>query len=294
MTGAWQPRTVTDGLAFPEGPSALGGGAVAVVEMQGGAVTRVDRDGDRRRLGALGGGPNGSVRGRDGEVYVANNGGLSAGETGYWWAPEQFDGCVQRVDPDGTVTTVAADLPGAAPHRPNDLCFGPDGRLYVTDSHNWEDMRNLGPGRIVAVGHDRQVTLLAELPALPNGIAFGPGGDRLYVAQSLTRRILVADWSADGGLGEFTTFCTLPGGSPDGMCFDADGALYVCGSVGHAIYVFDPDGQLRETVETGDGTQPTNCCLADGALYVTFARTGALVAYDVGAAPLPLYEGSVR
>lgn len=67
----------------------------------------------------------------------------------------------------------------------------------------------------------------------------------------------------------------------------------VCGSVGHAIHVVGPDGELRDTVATGDGTQPTNCCLVDGHLYVTFARTGQLVSYDLGAAPLPLYEGRV-
>ena len=44
------------------------------------------------------------------------------------------------------------------------------------------------------------VRSIAEIPALPNGVAFGADG-RLYVAQSLTRKILAYDWS-DGELGE--------------------------------------------------------------------------------------------
>lgn len=290
------PRVVASGLKFPEGPVYLGDGVVAVAEMQGGSVARVAADGTVTRFTGLGGGPNGAALGNDGAIYVANNGGLSARTDGkgYWYAEEQFDGRVQRVDPDGTVTTVADNLPGEAPHRPNDLCFGPDSRLYVTDSRNWEDMRNLQPGRVFAVGADRSVEQVAELPAMPNGIAFGPGGDTLYVVQTLTRKILAYPWSASAGLGEPEVFCKLPAGSPDGMCFDTDGNLYVCGSLGHAIYVFDPAGQLRQTIETEPGAQPTNCCFGDGKLYVTYSMFGQLVAYDLGAAGLPLHEGGVR
>jgi len=70
-------RLVASGR-FPEGPTSLGGGAFAVVEMQGEALARVDADGTVGSLADLGGGPNGSTLGSDGAVYVANNGGLSA------------------------------------------------------------------------------------------------------------------------------------------------------------------------------------------------------------------------
>jgi gluconolactonase len=115
---------------------------------------------------------------------------------------------VQRVDPDGTVTVVGGVFPGPEPHRPNDLCFGPDG-------------------------------------------------------------------------------------TPDGFCFDADGNLYVCASFGNAVYVYSPAGELVHTLETGPGTQPTNCCLGDGVLYVTYALTGQLAAFDLGVKAAPVYTGSV-
>jgi gluconolactonase len=284
-------RLVASGLRFPEGPTSLGGGAFAVVEMQGEAVARVDADGSVSPLADLGGGPNGSTLGSDGAVYIANNGGLSATGMEYWHAPREFDGIVQRVDPDGSVTTVSGPLPGEAPHRPNDLCFAPDGSLLVTDSANWEDMRNLNPGHVVRIAPDGEATSLLELPALPNGIAFGPDG-RLYIAQSLTRKILALDWN-DGSPGEPEPFVRLEAGMPDGFCFASDGRLFVCGSVGNAVCVYGPDGELAETIETGDGSQPTNCCLHEGSLYVTLAIPGQLVAYDVGAEPAPLNQGTI-
>lgn len=285
------PELVAGGLRFPEGPSYLGGGAVAVVEMKGESLSRVDSDGTVTVLGDCGGGPNGSARGAAGEVYVANNGGLSAEGTGFWRPPRQFDGCVQRVDADGTVRPVGGVLPGPAPHRPNDLCFGPDGTLYVTDSADWENLPKVGTGRVVAIGADGRQIGSAEVPAMPNGVAFGPDG-RLYLAQTLTRKVLAYEVSG-GEFGDPETVLKLPSGMPDGICFDADGTLYVCGSVGNAIFVY-ADGELTETIDTGTGTQPTNCCVGDdGRLYVTYSFTGELVAFDRRIAPAAPHTGSI-
>jgi gluconolactonase len=287
------PRVITSGLRFPEGPSYLGDGAVMVAEMKGEAITRVDADGTLTVLGDCGGAPNGSALGSDGEYYVANNGGLSAEGMGYWHAPRQFDGIVQRVNTDGTVTTVGGVLPGQAPHRPNDLCFGSDGTLYVTDSANWEDLRNLNVGHVVALAPDGSQRQSIDLAAMPNGIAIAPDG-RLFVTQSLTKKVLAYELSGGEIIGEPTVFAKLSGAIPDGFAFTEDGTVYVCGSSGHAIFVYSPDGELRERLETGDATQPTNCCIGDdGSLYVTLALTGQLVAYDLALKAAPVHRGSI-
>ncbi len=127
---------------------------------------------------------------------------------------------------------------------------------------------------------------------MPNGIAFGAGGDVLYLVLSLTRSIVAFDWR-DGELTNQRLFCTLPGGMPDGICLDAEGTLWACGSVGDAIHAFDADGALKETIELGRRSQPTNCCIAEGDLYVTLSIPGHLVAYDVAVFELSLHQGSV-
>jgi gluconolactonase len=290
---AAEARLVASGLRFPEGPSLLDDGSVAVVEMQGEALARVGADGTVSRLGECGGGPNGSVLGSDGAVYVANNGGLSIGPEGLWHAENEFDGRVQRVAADGTVTTVAEDLPGPAPHRPNDICFAPDGRLLVTDSANWENMREMGPGRLLAIAADGAVSVLLELEGMPNGLAFTPDGGTLILAQTMTRKLLALEVRDDGSLGEPTTWAKLPSGMPDGLCLSTDGTLYVCGSIDDSLHVFR-DGELVETLALPANSQPTNCCLnGEGELLVTLAKTGELVAFEVGAEALPLHRGAI-
>jgi gluconolactonase len=281
-----EPRIVATGLGAPEGPVYLGDGVLVCTEIIGQAITRC-ADGKAEVVAPTGGGANGATLGADGALYVANNGGIQVGPHGYWFAPDPIDGLIQRVTMDGEVSEVATALPGPAPHRPNDICFGPDGLLYFTDPHNWEDLGNLGPGRICRTDLDGNVELLTEFPMFCNGLGFGPDAT-LYVAQSMGMKVFAFPWTA-AGLGEPREHCTLPAGFPDGFCFSDTGDLYVAGSMGDVLQVLDAEGGLRETMEFPAGSEPTNCCIGDGDLYVTLSGTGDVVAFHLGISPLALY-----
>jgi gluconolactonase len=284
-----EPLVLARGLAFPEGPVALNDGSVAFTEIRGQRISRA-AGGTVSLVARTGGGPNGATLGADGALWVANNGGIAVGPGGYWFADEPVSGRIQRVTLDGECRDVATDLPGAPPQRPNDLCFGPDGMLYVTDPHNWEDLANLGPGRVLQVDPaSGRAEILAQVPLFPNGIAFSPDPARLIVAQSIGMKLLELPWSP-GGLGEPREFAALPAGFPDGFCFTAAGECYVCGSMGDVIQVFDADGGLVRTIEFPSGSEPTNCCVdREGRLVVTCSGSGELVALDLGLEPLPLF-----
>ncbi|MCA1830360.1 MAG: SMP-30/gluconolactonase/LRE family protein [Actinobacteria bacterium] len=164
----WAPRVLARGLGFPEGPTHLGNGRVAFTEIRGQCISLFDDDG-YRVIAKTGGGANGATLGSDGAIYVANNGGINVGPGGYWHAPDPIDGNIQRVTLDGGCADVIPQLPGEPPHRPNDLCFGPDGSLYFTDPYNWEDLAHLKPGRLwradVASG---DVELLGDVEKFPS------------------------------------------------------------------------------------------------------------------------------
>jgi gluconolactonase len=282
---AYARTVLAEGLQFPEGPVWLGPERVAFTEIRGQCITLWDH-GKVRKVADTGGGANGATLGPDGAIYVANNGGVWMTHEGVGLAAKPLTGRIQRVTLDGAVSDVATSLPGKPPHRPNDLCFGPDGLLYYTDPHNWDEgIAKLGVGRVARTTLDGRVELLADVPFFPNGIAFGPDG-LLYVAQSVTQTILVMD--AKPGATP-APFCKLPHGYPDGFCFDRTGRIWAAGSLGDVIVVFAADGEIAEVIETGQGSEPTNCCLGDGRLYVTCSGTGRLEALAVGVDALPLH-----
>ena len=281
-----EPRIVAKDLSFPEGPVYMGNGEVVVTEMRGRCLTRCSMSG-ATTVGRTGDGPNGAAVDADGTLWVALNGGLSLGPGGYWFSETFGNGGLHRVSADGSSERLP-DLPGDEPQRPNDLCFGPDGKLYVTDPRNWEDFANLLPGRIwrldVATG---ATDVIAEVPMFCNGIGFGLDG-RLYVAQTSIMKVISFDWTP-AGLGEREEFVTLERGFPDGFCFAANGDVYVCGAMAHVVQVYDAEGTHKQTIEFPDDSEPTNACIGDGCLYVTCSGTGELVAFDLGIEPLPLY-----
>ncbi|TMK22098.1 MAG: SMP-30/gluconolactonase/LRE family protein [Actinobacteria bacterium] len=289
LGGKWpEPRVLATGLRFPEGPVYLGDGVVAFTEIQGQRISRFD-GATTSVVAATGGGANGATLGADRAIYVANNGGISLGPGGYWFPPDPIDGRIQRVTLDGTCADVSGDLPGDAPHRPNDICFGPDGKLYFTDPRNWEDLAHLETGRIWRLDPSTgPATVVAQIPLFCNGLAFGPDPARLYIAQSMAMKIVECEWTPDG-LGAPREWAALPEGFPDGFCFSAEGDCYVCGSTADVLQVFDVEGSVMYTIPFPDHSEPTNCCIGDGVLYVTCSGTGELLAFDLGIAPLPLF-----
>jgi sugar lactone lactonase YvrE len=277
-------KIVVNGLGFPEGPVALPDGRLAFADMRLQSVFAVSGS-SATVIARTAGSPNGATLGWDGALYLANNGGVApTSSEAMWYATPQVDGCIQRLTLEGDVGPVDTGLlPGGRPHRPNDICFGPDGFLYFTDPHNWEVLQSKTPdestyrgGRLCRTDLRGTTEVLAELPGFPNGLAFTPDDAEIVVALTVHHR-LVAVPIKRGAVGRPRVYCELPPGvNPDGMCFDTEGYLFVAGSAGDALVVVDPDGRVAELVAVPAGSCPTNLCLQDGRLWVTLGLAGAL------------------
>ena len=206
-----------------------------------------------------GGGPNATALGLDGAVYLTQNGGL----VGPWRAEDRRPPSIQRITPAGEVETLVTELDGVAFQAPNDLAFGPDGRLYFTDPGRYDQSARPDPGYIFALAPDGGGELVAELaPTYPNGIAVEAGGTVVWV-ESYTRA--VRRRHGDGRLEEL---CTLPEGHiPDGLAVSASGDLYITSVTSGGIDVVSSEGAYVGFLEVG--AVPTNCAFAGSTLFVT-------------------------
>ena len=110
-----------EGLGNPEGPVLLPDGNWVLVEMRPdrGCLTHISADGKERRVIAKTGRPNGLTIDKEGTLWVAESVNPPS---------------LLRATLDGEVEVVLTGCDGEPFLFPNDLCFGPDGALYMTDS----------------------------------------------------------------------------------------------------------------------------------------------------------------
>jgi len=270
-------EVIASDLAFPEGP-VWREGQLLFTEIEGGVVSRWTADEGVERLATTGGGPNGAALGPGGALYVTQNGGMTA-------AARVTSG-IQRVDQDGTVTMAVTAVAGTTLEGPNDLAFGPDGRLWFTDPRGAADpARNDRAGRLFAVDVESgEGELVLELGAVfPNGIAFLADGTLIWT-ESFSRRVM----ALVGGRPEVVI--ELPERyHPDGLCVAAEGRLLVASTYARCVSVVD-DGSIVDELRCGDG-MVTNCCFGGTDLFVSESRHGTLWRFPLGEEGLPLHAG---
>jgi len=284
-------RLLASELGFPEGPTVLPDGRLVFCDGNIGELS-VYADGAVGTFAVTGGSPWGAVLGSDGAIYVTQGGNVPGS------GDMSAVAGIQRVRPDGTVELVHSELDGRALAGPNDLAFGPDGRLWFTDSGTEQDDRFdvRSPGRLFAVDRDGKGEMVLELPDVyPNGIAFD-AQKRLYWTESMAHRVM--RWESGGA----AVFCQLSDDYvPDGMAFAAVGRAFVCTTISEGVTVISPDGVFIEQIDLGE--HATNCMFDGSTLYVTAThvaeieasqRTGTLWAVETDATGgLPLIPGSL-
>jgi len=284
----------TDGLSRPEGPALLHDGSWLCVEMgpDRGCVTHISADGRTKRVVARTGRPNGLAGGGGGGVWVA----------------ESIDPpSLLRMTLDGRFGVFMTECEGEPFLFPNDLCFGPDGGLYMTDSGipyaTWverrADYRNVATdGRVYRIDlRTRRATRLDTGLRFANGILFGPDNS-LYVNETITGNLFRYPW--EGGAivprREFITNVLDPYGpdvykGPDGMALGRDRRLYVTVFGQGDVTVLEPDGALVRRLPL-EGKSPTNVAFGprgEQRIYVTEQGNGRIEVLAVKTEGWPLY-----
>jgi sugar lactone lactonase YvrE len=109
------------------------------------------------------------------------------------------------------------------------------------------------PGIIALVTPDGQARQVADGIAFPNGMAITPDNSTLIIAESYGKRLSAFDIGADGGLSNRRVWADLGDGVPDGICIDAEGAVWYADVPNKRCVRVREGGQVLETVEADRG-----------------------------------------
>jgi len=173
-----------------------------------------------------------------------------------------------RVEPDGELA-VHADLSSAARGSLNDMIVAADGTAYVGDmgTRIFVEGSERVPGQTIRVTPDGQISCAADDLASPNGHILSEDGRTLIVAESGGGRLTAFDVLDDGTLANRRTFATLTPekegvvfAPPDGICLDAEGAVWVADPLGARVIRVREGGEITDSIGFDD-VIPVACVL---------------------------------
>ncbi len=195
--------------------------------------------------------------------------------------------------PDGSLTT-HAELSGIAAWPWNDIVVDGRGNVYVNNVNFDFPGGQPEPGLIAVATPDGQVRQVADDVMFPNGMAVTPDNATLIVAESYAARLTAFDIASDGSLSGQRSWADLGDGVPDGICLDAEGAVWYA-DVPHQRCVRVAEG--GEVLQTVDVDRGCFACMLGGptgrTLYITAnewkgpehmaddSRTGQLLSLEV-------------
>jgi sugar lactone lactonase YvrE len=193
---------------------------------------------------------------------------VSARPSGLGWAPDGSLLVVSMGDRKvlrfrGGRMVGLADLSGFAEFSCNDMVVDARGNAYV--GHFGFDLLARPPqpklASLIFVRADGSVSLAAPDLAFPNGVVLSPDGRTLIVAETFAARLTAFDVAADGTLSGRRVFAALPGRSPDGICIDREGAIWVADAAANQCVRVRDGGEVTDVVTT---TQRCYACVLGG------------------------------
>ena len=221
---------LVDGLRFPEGPR-WHGHLLFVSDMHAGRIITVSERGEVAAFAEVPGQPSGIGWDPDGHLMVVS----------------MTDRRVLKFHTDGP--QVFADLSGLATFHCNDMVVDAAGGAYVGNfGFDLDGGATPVPTVLIRVAPDGAASVAADDVRFPNGSVITPDGRTLIVGESFGGRLTAWDIAPDGTLSGRRVWAQLDGAVPDGICLDAEGAVWsACPISGRVLRVLE-GGEVTDVV----------------------------------------------
>ena len=245
------PRELASGLQFGEGPR-WRDGRLWFSDFYDHAVKSVSLAGDLRTEFTIDDQPSGLGWQPDGTMLIV----------------AMTSRRLLRRTPDGAVS-VHADLGHIATFHCNDMVVDSAGGAYV-GNFGFDLDAAIGKGDVQAslvkaklayVSPDGQARVAADDLAFPNGTVITPDGRTLIVGESFGGVLTAFDVGPGGDLSNRRVWAELAPRVPDGICLDADGAIWVANPQAPECVRVAEGGEILEVIDTG---QPCYACMLGG------------------------------
>jgi sugar lactone lactonase YvrE len=259
-------KTLLDGLSFPEGPR-WHEGKLWFSDMQAGRVMTVDRDGKCENIVDVPGAPSGLGWLPDGRLLVVS----------------MIDRRLLRLEPWGLVEV--ADLNELASYHCNDMVVDHDGKAYIGNfGFDYAANAPVEPAEIVLVTSDGEARVVVKEVYFPNGTVITPDNQTLIVAETWGNCLTAFDIESDGSLANRRIWAKLEGVFPDGICLDAEGAIWVAAPHPGEVMRVLKGGDITHRVNVS--TTPYACMLGGDERCTLFVCTAdSAIPDEVRAAP---------
>jgi sugar lactone lactonase YvrE len=189
---------------------------------------------------------------------------------------------VLRMEPDGAFET-HVDLSELSEHGWNEIVVDGRGNVYV-NGVGFDLMAGVepAPGLIALITPEGEARQVAGEVMFPNGMAITPDGSTLIVAESYGRRLTAFEITSDGGLANRRVWAEVDG-PPDGICIDADGAVWYADVPNRRCVRLREGGEVLDAVELDRGCFACMLGGEDGrTLFVNAANWAGTEAIDKG------------
>lgn len=268
-------RVLTDGIHFGEGPR-WHDGRLWFSDFYAHAVKSVSLGGDLRTEFQIDDQPSGLGWMPDGSMLIVS------------MTKRQ----VLRRTPDGVIN-VHADLSHIATFHCNDMVVDAHGGAYVGNfGFNLDaDLASRGMAEVLAdhptakltyIAPDGTARVAAEGMHFPNGPVITPDGKTLILGETLGGVLTAFDIAPNGDLSNRRVWASTQPYVPDGICLDADGAIWIANPIGPQCVRIAEGGEVLEVIDAGQNCYA--CMLGGEDGRTLFMLTAASADHDAAAA----------